>query len=290
MQTDFSPLEYSVQAAGTRTHCIEAGQGDLVLLIHGSLCDYRYWRWQMPQFSEHFRVVAPSLPGCWPEAVCGSLPADTPAAALRQAALADTRYGVQRHAQAIVDLCAQAGPATRIHLVGHSRGAQVALEAALALPGRIASLVLADPGFPFSHEPASEPVHVEIARELGHLPLDEVIGNFVDAVNGAGTWRKTVSWFKDIVRANAWTLLPQLKDMNRAIDLNTLAGKLECPVLLVGGEYSPPRYGSRIDALRQALPQAQHIVVPRAAHGMNLANARFFNDAVLAFLKEQEKA
>lgn len=287
MRTDTSPLEYTTLAAGFRTHCVEAGQGDLVLLVHGSLCDYRYWRWQMPQFSEHFRVVAPSLPGCWPEAVGSTLPADAGDAAFKEAALADTRYSIERHVQAVADLCAQVAPETRIHLVGHSRGAQVALETALAIPERIDRLVLADPGFPFAHEAATQPVHLAIAGKLGQAPVDDVIGEFVDAVNGADTWRKTVVWFKDIVRANAWTLLPQLKDIDRSINLETLRGKLDCPVLLIGGELSPPRYGSRIEGLLTALPQARHVVVPRAAHGMNLANARYFNDIVLKFLMEE---
>ncbi|NLC37177.1 MAG: alpha/beta hydrolase, partial [Alcaligenaceae bacterium] len=257
-------------------------------LIHGSLCDHRYWRWQMPEFASHFRVVAPSLPGCWPEAVGSGFPPETDHEVIRQAALADTRYSIERHVRAIVDLCRQADTATAIHLVGHSRGAQVALEAALAMPGRIKRLVLADPGFPFTDEPATQPIHAPIARKLGHAPLDEVIGEFVDAVNGADTWRRTVSWFKDIVRANAWTLLPQLNDIHRSIDRSALAEALTCPVLLVGGEYSPRRYGSRIEGLMEALPQARHRVVPRAAHGMNLANARYFNDAVLAFLRDEE--
>lgn len=290
MPTDFSALEYTTLAAGVRTHCIEAGQGDLLVLIHGSLCDYRYWRWQMPQFAEHFRVVAPSLPGCWPEAIGSDLPANADDTAFKHAALADTRYSIEQHAHAIADLCGQAAPGTRIHLVGHSRGAQVALEAALSMPGCVAGLVLADPGFPFAHEAVTQPVHLAIANKLGQAPTDEVIGEFVDAVNGADTWRKTVAWFKDIVRANAWTLLPQLKDIDRSIDLESLGNRLDCPVLLVGGEHSPPRYGSRIEGLLQALPQVRHIIVPRAAHGMNLANARYFNDIVLRFLLEETGA
>lgn len=286
MQTDSSVHEFTTLAAGAPLHCLEAGQGDLVVLIHGSLCDYRYWRWQMPDLSRHFRVVAPSLPGCWPEAIGSELPAGADDAVFRQAALDDTRYGIAQHVRAVVDFCADAAPGQRVHLVGHSRGAQVALEAALAMPQRVSSLVLADPGFPFTNEPAQQPVHVAIAQKLGHAPIDEVIGEFVDTVNGAGTWRKTVSWFKDIVRSNAWTLLPQLRDLHRTVKLDTLSEHLSCPVLLVGGEFSPERYGTRIEGLLQALPQARHVVVPRAAHGMNLANAPFFNDVVLRFLKD----
>jgi len=282
-----SPLEYVIPSTGTRLHYVEAGEGQLLLLIHGSLCDYRYWRWQMRDFSQHFRAVAPSLPGCWPEAVGSTLPGDASPLAIRQAAQADTRYSVECHARAIVDFCQQAAAGTEIRLVGHSRGAQIALEAALAMPDRIRGLVLADPGFPFTSEPLTQPVHVPIARKLGHAPLDDVIGEFVDAVNGPNTWRRTVSWFKDIVRANAWTLLPQLNDLHRAVDAETLTDALACPVLLVSGEHSPSRYGSRIEILMERLPHAQHVIVPRAAHGMNLANARYFNDVVLRFLLEQ---
>ncbi len=262
-------------AADTPLHYIEAGQGPLLVLIHGSLCDYRYWRWQMAQMSSAHRVVAPSLPGCWPEAL-----------GPKEEGKADPLYSMQRHVEAIVDLCGQLSPERPVHLLGHSRGAQVALEAALAMPQRIASLILADPGFPFADEPPVWPVHARIAHRLGTAPLDEVLAEFVDAVNGAGTWRQTVSWFKEMVRANAWTLLPQLRDMDRSIDAHGLGQAVTCPVLLIGGEFSPPRYGERIGRLAQALPRASGITIPRAAHGMNLANARHFNDAVLAFLQQ----
>ncbi len=74
--------------------------------------------------------------------------------------------------------------------------------------------------------------------------------------------------------------------MDRSIDAHGLGQAVTCPVLLIGGEFSPPRYGERIGRLAQALPRASGITIPRAAHGMNLANARHFNDAVLAFLQQ----
>lgn len=271
--------EHTTIAAGTRTHYIAAGAGELILLIHGSLCDHRYWRWQMGEFSEAFHVVAPSLPGCWPEPVGPAAPSDPPE---------DDRFSVERHVRAVIDLCSQLSPDRPVHLVGHSRGAQVALEAALAMPDRVQNLVLADPGFPFTNEPPASPVHAQIAGRLGSAPLDDVLAEFVDTVNGAGTWRRTVSWFKEMVRANAWTLVPQLRDIHRSVDPSRLAATLHCPVLLLGGEFSPARYGSRMDILQQALPQARRITIPKAAHGMNLANARAFNDAVLRFLSGRD--
>lgn len=268
----------------TLVHWLEAGEGDLLVLIHGSLCDYRYWRWQIPAFSTRFRVIAPSLPGCWPEPVGPGMDM-TDSAPARRAIMNDDRYSIARHVAAISRLCRETAGNRRLYLLGHSRGAQVALEAALALPNRTAGLILADPGFAFDDEPPVPAVHTPIAEKLGHAPLDEVIGEFVDTVNGPDTWRRTVPWFKEMVRANAWTLLPQLKDMHRSVDLEEVTESLTCPVMLISGEHSPQRYGSRIDRLLKVLPASQHVVVPRAAHGMNLANARYFNDSVLDFLQ-----
>lgn len=284
MQAVSSPIsERRISLDGLHIDALAAGSGDLLILIHGSLCDYRYWRWQLPAFAARFHVIAPSLPGCWPNAV-GNHQDELPVAALRQAAATDNRYSIDCHVRAMIQLCRHQAGDRPVYLLGHSRGAQVALEAALALGDTVAGLVLADPGFPFDDEPASTPVHAAIAEKLGLTPLDSVIGEFVDTVNGPDTWRRTVPWFKEMVRANAWTLLPQLKDIDRSVSAATLAQDLACPVLLVGGEHSPARYGSRMERLRTALPQAQQVTVPKAAHGMNLANARYFNNAVLNFL------
>lgn len=284
MQSVPSFVEHVRTAADAPMHYIEAGQGELLVLIHGSLCDYRYWRWQMNQLASTYRVVAPSLPGCWPDAVARPKP-DDGGSFHEPALLAGTPYRMERHVRAILDLCDALSPQAPIRLLGHSRGAQVALEAALAMPDRVGAMILADPGFPFADEAPVMPVHARIAEKLGSAPLDDVMGEFVDAVNGAGTWRNTVSWFKDMVRANAWTLPPQLLDIDRSIDAARLSGKLTCPTLLIGGEFSPPRYGERISRLMRILPQARQVTIPRAAHGMNLANARRFNDAVLEFLE-----
>lgn len=280
---------YTAHIDGARIHYTAAGSGELVVLLHGSLCDYRYWRWQVPRLSEQFRVVAPSLPGCWPEAI-GPDVADAGGPAVETATQApDALYSMDNHVRMVRALADALSREQPIHLLGHSRGAQVALEAALAMPGRVKRLVLADPGVPFAGEPRTLPAHGRIAARLGHEPLDDVIGDFVDAVNGPGTWRQTVSWFKDMVRANAWTLVPQLRDIDRDVDPDAVKVGLQCPVLLVGGESSPARYGSRIDRLAALLPRARREIIPRAAHGMNLANARHFNETVARFLAESQE-
>jgi pimeloyl-ACP methyl ester carboxylesterase len=41
---------------------VEAGEGELLLFVHGSLCDYRYWQPQLAGLSKQYRCVAKKSP------------------------------------------------------------------------------------------------------------------------------------------------------------------------------------------------------------------------------------
>lgn len=248
----------------------ESGAGECVLLIHGSLCDYRYWRWQIPQLSESLRVVAPSLRGCWPDAF------ERP----------DPGYSIANHVRDLIGFVRLLGQERPVHVLGHSRGAQVALQFALQAPEYCKSLTLADPGFRFEHEPQTDVFYAPAVALLNEGRTDLALEQFIDAVNGAGTWHKMVSWFKDMVRDNAYTLLSQILEANLAVPLDAAAG-IACPVLLVGGADSPQRYVSRQDQLEQVIPDVRRVVIGMAAHGMNLANPRAFNRRCLEFFNAQ---
>jgi pimeloyl-ACP methyl ester carboxylesterase len=152
----------------------------------------------------------------------------------------------------------------------------------LKAPELVQSLVLADPGFRIEQSCEAHGFLAEIARQLEAGEADAALASFIDTVNGAGTWRHMVSWFKNMVRDNVYTLISQARETDLVFE-PARAGQLECPVLLLGGESSPPRYGRVIDALIPHIPQAQRDTIALAAHGMNLANPKAFNERVLRF-------
>ncbi|SHI23937.1 alpha/beta fold hydrolase [Pollutimonas bauzanensis] len=267
MPPSHTPVQYTTRIHDYPLHYTEAGSGEILLLIHGSLCDYRYWRWQIPALSQHYRVVAPSLRGFWP-------------AALRSA---DDSFSIAQHIRDMSAFARRLGEGRPVHVLGHSRGAQIALELACGAPQEVRSLILADPGFRIAGEAPGAPLHTTVAKLLERGEVEPALAEFVDAVNGAGTWRQMVSWFKTMVTDNAYTLLSQIREINLDVDLDR-ARRLQCPVLLVGGAHSPARYGSRLDRLEQAVGQARRITIPAASHGMNLANPKAFNQGVLNFL------
>lgn len=245
----------------------QTGTGEIQLLIHGSLCDYRYWRWQLAALGQQYHVVAPSLRGYWPNVFKAE----------------NARFSVAQHTEDIINFVSRHMHGRPVHVLGHSRGAHVAIEMALAAPDLVTSLTLADPGFRIDSQNDMHSFLQTTVTQLKEGNTETAISEFVDTVNGEGTWRHMVNWFKTMVRDNATTLLSQALETDLVFD-PARAQQLKCPVLLLGGANSPPRYGRVISALAENIVQAQRDTIALAAHGMNLANPRAFNERVLQFL------
>lgn len=261
----------SLRVNGYDLAFIEAGNGSPLLLVHGSLCDYRYWNPQMEPLSVRRRVIAVSLRHYWPEAWDGN----------------GAGFTVQQHADDLAALVRALG-LERIDLVGHSRGGSVAYAFAERTPELLRSLVLAEPGLSLCDAGGPEDLDRGGFREralelLRQGRSEEGLELFIDTVSGAGTWARTVPPVKRMMRDNANTLIGQaLEHYARVTADNVL--RPPCPLLLVGGAGSPQPYPAVLDGLQRLLPEAQRITIPAASHAMNLWNPPAFNQALEQFL------
>jgi len=246
---------------------LEQGSGTPLILIHGSLCDCRYWTPQMSALGRGYRVLSPSLRRYWPEQWDG----------------AGDGFSLDAHTDQILAFVERVAgePA---HLIGHSRGGRVALEAALRRPDLVRTLTLADPGVPMPGQVDQRgDFRQQALARIQAGETEEGLALFIDAVTGPDTWRRMVPWFKDMVRDNATTLLGQSRETPRPVDEDTLRA-LAMPVLLIGGALSPAPYPATIDWLERTLPYATRETIVGSSHGMNLGNPRAFNQAVAGFL------
>ena len=242
---------------------VDEGIGPVLLLIHGSLCDYRYWKWQVPELAKHFRVIAPSLRHYAP------IPLDS-----------TEGFSFTQHAQDMVDLLDYLN-ISQAHVLGHSRGAAVALEMALHHRPSVASLILADPGV---RNPEQLHDSVEFKKEALRLiqegQLDAGLSLFIDTVSGPGTFKRMVRWFKEMVRDNANTLFLQRFEPPFLINNNLHSLDSELSITLIGGSDSPAPFPDINRSLQGLWPHAKSFVIAPASHGMNLAMPHEFNHVV----------
>ncbi len=256
---------------------VERGTGAPLLLVHGTLCDYRHWTGQMAPFGARYRTIALSLRHCWPENWDGE----------------GDDFNVQQHTADLGSFISalDAGP---VHLLGHSRGGHLAFRVAQNFPDSVRTLTLVEPGGVLSPdlearlapgEPliALGPLYAKAAESIRRGEIDEGLKPAMDVIGGPGTWDRTPEPIKQFRRDNARTLLGQIKEQ-RAPFTRADAEAIRAPTLLMAGERSPASFHRILDGLESAISDVRRAIVPKASHSSNLDNPEAFAREVLAFL------
>jgi pimeloyl-ACP methyl ester carboxylesterase len=285
-RTDFAVLtavqalpepSFATTMSGISVPYIECGEGEPMLFIHGSLCDYRYWNAQVLPLAKHFRCIAPSLSHYWPAVD----------------AFVQGEFGWETHVSEMAEFI-EAMDLAPVHLVGHSRGGCVAFHLARDYPRLVKTLTLADPGGPLQTTPQAAPatlppamnaLRARVAELVEAGEYDRGLEMFVDSVSMPGFWSKSTDNFRRMALDNVLTLPKQLRDPLPAYT-RELARDIKCRTLLIDGQKSPRMFRSNVEKLEEWIEFAQRETINGASHGMNVANPGAFNRAVLAFAGE----
>lgn len=276
LQSDMLAAQPVTLACGTTLACVQAGSGEPIVLVHGSLCDYRYWQPQIAPLAATHRVFSLSLAHYFPTREPNiTLPFSWTA-------------HVEQIAGFIESIVRE--PA---HVVAHSRGAYLAFHLARRFPQWLRSVTLADPAGAIEADAtrgaqaATGSVNALRARTVALIAQGDVdagLALFVDSVSRPGSWAQSPRDFKMMARDNAHTLGPQFADRTPAFAAQEAAA-IAAPVLLIGGEKSPSIFHRNIEWLQQRIRGARQMTIAGASHGMNLTHPRAFNRAVLDFIK-----
>jgi pimeloyl-ACP methyl ester carboxylesterase len=106
---------------------IDEGNGNqTILLVHGLASNAGFWRYNIPELSKHYRVIAVDLPG-YGKSEKGVYP-----------------YTMSFYAETLKRFL-DSLKLDKIILIGHSMGGQIGITFALKYPERLNKLILADP-------------------------------------------------------------------------------------------------------------------------------------------------
>jgi pimeloyl-ACP methyl ester carboxylesterase len=124
---DLEPRREETRLHGRRISYLTAGEGPVLMLIHGIASDSEAWRSSLPLLARRATVIAPDLPG---HGSSGKGPGD---------------YSLGALASFLRDLLVALGH-ERATLVGHSLGGGVAMQFSYMFPERTERLVLVSSG------------------------------------------------------------------------------------------------------------------------------------------------
>jgi pimeloyl-ACP methyl ester carboxylesterase len=282
------PLELrELTLHGHRIAYRQAGNGPVVVLIHGITSDSRTWRRVMPYLARRFTVIAPDLTGHG-----GS---DKPKG----------DYSLGAHASALRDLLAALGH-DRASFVGHSLGGGIAMQLYYQFPERCERLVLVDSGglgrgvsmlLRAATLPGSELVLPLLAASrlldagrlagglLGRLGLRagtdiEEIARGHATLADAGARAAFVQTLRSVVE-------PGGQRVNAA---NRLYLAERMPLLVMWGEHDSLIPVAHAHETHELLPSSRLEVFPESGHFPQLDEPERFIDVLGAFIDSTEPA
>ena len=261
---------------GTTFHSEVAGQGPGLVFIHAGVADSRMWDAEFAAFQDSFRVLRFDLRGF------GRTPMPPGSFAYH-----DDVAGVMR-----------ASGLECATLVGCSFGANVAVDACLAFPGLVERLVLIAPGLGAGSE--SEEVRrfdeaEEAALERGDLEgaTELNLGLWVD-----GPFRKpdevsaeARERVREMQMGNFRVVMP--KEIER-VRLEPPAAErlseIRIPTLVALGALDVPFLAGVAERIGREVPGSRLVVVPEAAHMLNLEKPEEFRRILSEFLSAPSSA
>jgi non-heme chloroperoxidase len=267
-----------VQINGLTLRYIELGQGTPVVLVHGTLEDYRTWDGQLDAFSKGYRLISYSrryhYPNEWPKD--------------------STDFSVTIHARDLAALI-KALNLPPVHLIGHSYGAFIAFLVARDHPEVIRSLTLGEPPImpllkttPEGNALLTTAIATSIASSEAFKQGndEEGVRRFVNGVLGEDSYEKLPPPVLKRLMDNVQELKGERTSSRNLYPPTTCEDvqKVKAPTLLLDGELSPKVFHRINDILERCLPSVERATIPAASHQMEVDNPQAFNEAVLAFI------
>ncbi len=257
-------------ADGTTIVYETIGIGPPLLLLHGTGRDRSHWGQAIPELASNFTVHAISRRG-------------------RGGSGDGAGYSIEQEANDVDALVDAIGEP--VHLLGHSYGGIVALEAAKGSLG-LRSLILYEPPIPAGPGGVPDDLGIRLEAMLAQGDREGVFVTFLregpryseDVITEQ---RRRADWRERLDYAHT---LPRETQSVRAHEFDRQSvAEVTVPTLLLLGSESPAFFRAAIEALHSALPDSEIELLEGQRHIAMETAPVLFADSVHAFLARHER-
>jgi len=207
----------------------------------------RLYAW-VPHLARQFRVIRPDLRGHGQSEIPGP-----------------ENLSIERLALDVVEIIDHL-KYKQVHLAGSSAGAIIAMQTAIAYPGRIKTLAIfaSTPGL--KHSLVDDQKWVSMIREKGvRRFLAETISDRFDQKRVDPGF---IEWFLDEAARNNPELLARFVPMMKKVDLTDQIREIRCPTLAVVPDHDPISSMAQYEVLRERIPDCEFIVYEGLPHNI----------------------
>jgi pimeloyl-ACP methyl ester carboxylesterase len=277
MKPETSRLFSAGMAGGTRysLYASRAGEpGETVVLIHGVGMNHSVWAPQVDALTAKFPVLAYDMPGHGESALPSAAPT-LAEYATQLATLLDTlKIG-------------------RVHVVGHSMGALVALEFALTHPARTSSVAALNAVY--DRTPEQRTAVMSRASTLDASASDAGVDATIERWFGVPVPQHLAAAAQDLrtllltVNPAGYARTYRLFASSDGAHVGRLAS-LDMPALFLTGELDPNSSPAMSEAMAAATPHGRAEIIDGARHMMNVTDPERVNERLVAFLTKASNA
>lgn len=258
-------VEKVISTDGTAIAYERTGHGPPLVLVHGTGRDGSYWAPSLSGLAQHATVHAIDRRG-------------------RRGSDDTDRYDINREVEDILAVIGAVGEPA--HLLGHSYGAIVSLEAALRT-NRLQSLILYEPPFSVGTDGVPPNLGDKLEATMATGDREAVLITFLQEgprypPDVIAAQRARPDWPDRI--AFAHTLPRETQAVQRYVFNPDRVAGLRLPTLLLLGGESPPFFQQAIKALQRTLPENELVVLNGQHHNAIEAAPALFTEAVNRFI------
>jgi 2-hydroxy-6-oxo-6-(2'-aminophenyl)hexa-2,4-dienoate hydrolase len=262
-----------VDVAGVRTHYLEAGDGPVLVLVHGGGAgadSWGNWKDTFAYFAPHFRVIAPDMIGF------GKTDKPSPETYVYD------QPGRNAHLAGFLDALGLRG----VDIVGNSMGGASAIGVALDRPELLDRIVLmGSAGLPIPPKPSPHLLHT-LHYDFTLEGMRRVIGGLT--APGFEPSEEMVQYRYDLLTdPAAKAALEAVNAATRTGTLNYAEERLRTiqhPVLVVNGKEDGVSILPRAHRFLELLPNSWGYIVPHCGHWAMIEKTEDFCGAVNRFL------